>query len=81
MERRRYVMGDRGQVLIKDEGVYLYTHWGAASLIYRVQEAIAKKTRWNHPEYLARIIFDSMKGNDTDSKTGFGIGTGRHNDI
>ena len=25
-------MGDRAQVLIKDEGVYLYTHWGASGL-------------------------------------------------
>ncbi len=74
-------MGDRGQVLIKDVGVYLYTHWGATGLIKKVHEAVAKKWRWKDPEYLARIIFDCMKGNDTDSETGHGIGTEKHKDI
>jgi hypothetical protein len=61
--------------------VYLYTHWGATELAKKVQEAIAKKWRWDDPEYLARIIFDCMKGNDIDSGTGYGIGTKKHGDI
>jgi hypothetical protein len=74
-------MGDRGQVFIKDTGVYLYTHWGASDLINRVKEALAKKRRWGDAEYLARIIFDCMKGKDTESETGYGIGTNQHGDI
>ena len=34
---------------------------------------MAKEWRWDYPEYLARIIFDCMKGNDTDSETDYGI--------
>lgn len=65
-------MGDRGQVQIN--GVYLYTHWGASELIENVQKAIRKRRRWDDYEYLTRIIFDVMKGDDTTSETGFGIG-------
>jgi hypothetical protein len=35
-------MGDRGQVLIKPLGVYLYTHWGASELGKAVQTALKK---------------------------------------
>jgi hypothetical protein len=74
-------MRERGQVLIKDVGVYLYTHRKADELILRVQEAMAKEWRWDDPEYLARIIFDCMKGNDIDSEMEYGIGTERHKGI
>jgi hypothetical protein len=77
-------MGARAQVLIKDEGVYLYTHWGAEELGDDVIKAIkseAGKGRWDDPEYLARIIFDCMKGDDITGETGFGIGTKEHSDI
>jgi len=74
-------MGDRGQVLIKDTGVYLYTHWGASALEKVVMQAIAKKWRWNDEEYLTRIIFDEMTKGQRDQETGFGIGTGEHGDI
>ena len=73
-------MGDRGQVLIEDEGVYLYTHWEAGSLIEMVKRAIAKGWRWHDPEYLVRIIFCEMiKGNEK-GESGFGIGTQLHSD-
>jgi len=74
-------MGCRGQVLIKDEGVYLYTHWGADELLDRVKKALRRKQRWGDPEYLARIVFDAIKGDDTTSETGFGIGSVKHKDI
>lgn len=74
-------MGDRGQVLIEDEGVYLYTHWNASELIKTVKRAITKKQRWDDPEYLARIIFYEMTKEDKDGSTGYGIGTNEHGDI
>ncbi len=74
-------MGDRGQVKIKDTGVYLYTHWGASELREAVAAALAKAPgRWDDEEYLARIIFDAMKGDNT-GETGFGIGTSEHGDV
>jgi hypothetical protein len=63
---------------MKDEGVYLYTHWGAHRLPTDVAVALdsaAGRGRWQDPEYLARIVFDHMKGDDTTGETGFGIGT------
>jgi hypothetical protein len=87
-------MGDRGQVLIKDTGVYLYTHWAGYRLKEDVKRALKRKQRWNDDEYLARIIFDEMKrlGKDkekdymtfapTDTgETGYGIGTILHTDL
>ena len=85
-------MRDRGQ--IKINGVYLYTHWNATKLIGDVQNALAKRWRWNDHEYLARIIFDEMKrrGKILHKKydftaecdigeTGYGIGIEQHGDI
>lgn len=74
-------MGDRGQVYIKDEKVYLYTHWDATNLPQIVNRAIAKKWRWDDPEYLARIIFDEMVGKNQGGETGYGITTHMHGDI
>ena len=74
-------MGDRGQILIKDTGVYLYTHWDATNLINVVRKVISRKDRWNDSEYLTRMLFSEMtKGSEFES-TGFGIGTEEHGDI
>lgn len=73
-------MGDRGQVLIKDEKVYLYTHWGASDMEADVKRAMAKQWRWDDPEYLGRIIFDEMV-HTHNTETGYGIGTTEHGDI
>jgi len=73
-------MGDRGQVLIEDIGVYLYTHWDANRLIEAVKRAITKKQRWDDPEYLARIIFCEMVKENINGSTGYGIGTIQHGD-
>lgn len=73
-------MGDRGQVKIVDTGVYLYTHSGATELVSRVQEALAKRLRWDDEEYLTRIIFDTMK-NGQVGELGYGIGTILHSDV
>ncbi len=74
-------MGSRAQVRIKDTGVYLYTHWGANRIEEDVARAIGRGQRWGDPEYLARIIFDEMKGSNIKSEIGYGIGTSQHGDI
>jgi len=75
-------MGDRAQVFMKKEKVYLYTHWGSYELLKTVQNAMMRgKERWDDPEYLARIIFCEMLGDDTKGLTGLGIGGDKHNDI
>ena len=74
-------MGDRGQVLIEDTGVYLYTHWGASDLLKDVKRALSKKWRWDDPEYLGRIIFDEMIDDQQKTELSFGIGTEEHGDI
>ena len=68
-------MGDRGQVHIKDSGVWLYTHWEATELVDTVKSALSKKWRWHDDQYLARIIFDEMTKGKSGEETGFGIGT------
>ena len=69
-------MGNRGNVLVKgdskDDGVYLYSHWGGKTLPFELQKALAKRKRWDDVQYLTRIIFDEMKGGDR-SEFGFGI--------
>lgn len=78
-------MGDRAQVVVTDndelEGaVWLYSHWGGHDLPNVVQAALKRQERWNDSEYLARIVFQQMLGDD-NSATGFGIGTSEHGDI
>lgn len=67
--------------MIKDTGVYLYTHWGATELYEDVKNAIRKKWRWDDPEYLTRIIFDEMTKGVQGRETGYGIGTEMAGDI
>ena len=74
-------MGDRGHVLIEDNGVYLYSHWGASELVEIVKKALARRLRWDDPEYLARIIFCEMVKGQESEETGFGIGTAKHEDV
>lgn len=71
-------MGDRGLVEVQSDtgSVFLYTHWGGSNLAQDVAEAIhsdAGRNRWKDSAYLARIIFDQIEGEDSDSETGFGI--------
>ncbi|MCJ7828737.1 MAG: hypothetical protein MUP81_03230 [Dehalococcoidia bacterium] len=64
-----------------EDKVYLYTHWGADELPETVKKALSKKWRWDDFEYLARIVFETMIDGDRNGETGFGIGTGQHDDI
>ncbi len=74
-------MGTRGQVLIKDTGVYLYQHYDSYELESIVKKAMSKKHRWMDVEYLTRIIFSEMIKDDVDGAVGFGIGNQEHGDI
>ena len=67
-------------------GVYLYSHWAGTSIQEDVSNALRRgKSRWDDPEYLARIIFCEMlshlKGEALTSETGYGIGTEEHDDL
>lgn len=70
-------MGDRANVRVNGsvdgDYVHLYTHWGASELPRDLRDALARRVRWDDPQYLARIIFCQMIGDDTRSETGFGI--------
>jgi len=72
-------MGDRANIILKqyneDTPLFLYTHWCGHELPRTLQEALARRQRWDDPTYLARIIFDTMIGNDQGGETGFGIST------
>lgn len=71
-------MGDRGHIVIEQPrdqpAVVLYTHRSANGLPHLLAQALGKEARWNDPEYLARIIFDQIS-NDASETTGAGIGT------
>ena len=70
-------MGDRGQVYVKQAGVYLYTHWAASELDEIVKQALIRgKDRWYDAEYLARIIFNEITKGDEQGTTGAGICAG-----
>jgi len=79
-------MGARAQVLIKDTGVCLYDHSGAAddALIEVVHTAISRGKRWDDPGYLAAIIFRELVkdgANSLDDSDSLGIDTFQHTDI
>ncbi|NIS94938.1 MAG: hypothetical protein GTN97_03310 [Nitrosopumilaceae archaeon] len=74
-------MGSRGQILIKDTGVYLYTHYSAMKLPEMLHSALSKKLRLDDPEYLARIIFCEMVKDDLEGELNFGIDTILHDDV
>ena len=76
-------MGARAQVLIKDTGVYLYTHWGAETIQDVVKDTIKQGWRLFDPEYFTRILLENMIGehDEQGTETGFGIGTSQHSDI
>jgi hypothetical protein len=78
-------MGDRGNVVVRDpwpddindrEAVFLYSHWGGQALPETLRLALDKaEPRWSDPQYLARIVFETMVEGRLDTTTGFGIST------
>ena len=87
-------MGARAQIEVKQKpySVFLYTHWGADTILQdTIQGMIKGKSRWSDSTYLTRILFDSLKKpasaangkvlDDAYSTTGYGIGTFQAGDI
>lgn len=69
-------MGDRAMAEIRTMGgsLYVYTHWGGASLPYAaVKAVIAAESRWNDLPYATRIIVDQLTKGGRDIETGFGL--------
>jgi hypothetical protein len=69
-------MGDRANIIVKSgsERVCLYTHWAGSNLPKTLKSALKRgKSRWDDFQYLTRIIFCEMIGDDTKGLTGFGI--------
>jgi hypothetical protein len=60
--------------------VCIYTHWGADKLVDDVKRAIAKRWRWDDPEYFTRIVADEVIKVHGD-ELGYGIGNQIHGDI
>jgi len=72
-------MGDRSNIVIEDkwgkrtERVYLYSHWGGERVLKAAMTGL-RSGRATDNQYLARIVFDAMVGEDQGSETGYGIG-------
>lgn len=71
-------MSDARQVILWEApervpSLYLYSHWGGASLAAKVSAALTSgQSRWNDPSYLSRIIFDHVTA-EADPVTGVGL--------
>jgi hypothetical protein len=67
-------MGDRSNIVIEDRGerVYLYGHWMGSTSIGHVVHGL-NSSRTADGSFLARIVFCSMLGRNTEGETGFGI--------
>jgi hypothetical protein len=75
-------MGNRGNIEIcqpiegKESGevtLYLYTHWTGDTVCETLAKALDdNRGRWNTPDYMTRIIFNELQGDDRSSR-GFGI--------
>lgn len=62
--------------------IYLYAHHTAEELIREVHQALSLKTRWNDPDYLAKLVFCRMVPLELwKEEGGFGIGTQLYADI
>jgi len=76
-------MGCRGNIEISqpkfgfgegDVSIFLYTHWGGDEVCESLARGLeAGRSRWTDPDYLTRIIFNELQGDDRRT-TGFGIG-------
>ncbi len=74
-------MGDRANIVIEADNdmfphpVFFYTHWAGYRIKKTLQAALIRgRERWDDAQYLSRVIFCEMVGNDTGI-TGLGIST------
>jgi len=73
-----------GQIEVKGPygSVYLYTHDDVHELVHVVNDVLDKRTRWDDPDYLARILFCRMVPIDKlYTEVGYGIGTQAYDDV
>lgn len=71
-------MGSRANIILEENDcppIYFYTHWKSDYLPEIVHKAICRKSRWDDPQYLARIIFGELIRGNENEETGFGIST------
>ena len=62
--------------------LYLYTHYDAANIVGIVRQVLARRKRWDDPDYCARILFRKMiDDQDKDADDGYGIGTMLYADV
>lgn len=77
-------MGDRGNIHINqplagqasgESSIYFYTHWRGSEICQVLAKALDdNRGAWDNPDYLARMIFNELQGDDRSDK-GFGIAT------
>jgi|SRR5690349_8519713 len=75
-------MGDRANIVIEADKnmfphpVFFYTHWSGYKIMPTLKAALIRgKERWDDAQYLSRVIFCELVGNDSGGVTGFGITT------
>jgi len=73
-----------GQIEIKGPygSVFLYTHDLAHNILHIVYDVLNRKTKWDDPDYLSRMLFCKLVPPELwNSDKGFGIGTQMYHDI
>jgi len=70
-------MGERNNILLVNDGIYLYSHWDSVQELEKVVKNALRRgvNRWNDRQYLNRIIFSEMIKNDILEETGYGLST------
>lgn len=71
-------MGDRAVVGFAPSAdaptIYLYSHWGASSLIADTQRALREaQGRWSDSEYATRVAISQIIGDGWRGETGYGL--------
>lgn len=73
-----------GQIEIKGlyGSVFLYTHDLAHNILHIVHDVLNRKTKWDDPDYLSRMLFCKLVPPEFwNSDKGFGIGTQMYHNI
>lgn len=73
-------MGERSNILLVNDGIYLYSHWDTADEVIKIVRAalIRGEGRWDDRQYLNRIIFSELIQHDVLGITGYGLSTDLH---
>ena len=76
-------MGDRAVVGFRTHAdaptLYLYSHWGGATVLEDLAEALyVARDRWNDPTYATRICVSQIIGQRWNVETGYGLSIDVH---